>query len=93
MGKPKYTGSDVSIAARFSVGPIATRHSFSEIGQKSMPHWISEKIMAIVSFIPALFVDPESANFTLIRAMFGLILIALVVYAISLVTTRRVRRR
>jgi hypothetical protein len=53
-----------------------------------MPHWISDTIMAIVSFVPALFVDPESPNFPLIRAMFGLIFIAAVVYAIAVLTTR-----
>ena len=53
-----------------------------------MPHWISEKIMAIVSYVPALFVDPESPNFLLIRTMFGLILIAAVVYVIAVLTSR-----
>ena len=53
-----------------------------------MPHWISDTIMAIVSFVPALFVDPESPNFPLIRAMFGLIFIAAVVYLIAVVTSR-----
>jgi hypothetical protein len=53
-----------------------------------MPHWISETIMAIVSYVPALFVDPESPNFALIRTMFGLILIVLVVYVIAVLTSR-----
>jgi hypothetical protein len=53
-----------------------------------MPHWISEKIMAVVSYVPAIFVDPESQNFVLIRAMFGLILIALIVYAIAMTPFR-----
>ena len=53
-----------------------------------MPHWISEKIMAIVSYVPAMFVDQESPNFVLIRAMFGLILIALFVYAIAMTPFR-----
>jgi hypothetical protein len=38
-----------------------------------MPHWISETIMTIVNFVPALFVPQDSPQFTLIRAMFGLI--------------------
>jgi hypothetical protein len=58
-----------------------------------MLNWISEKIMAIVSFIPALIVDQESANFPLIRAMFGLILIAAVVYVMAVLTSRRTDRR
>lgn len=44
--------------------------------------------MAIVSFVPALFVDPESANFPLIRAMCGLLLIAAIVYVIAVLTSR-----
>jgi hypothetical protein len=53
-----------------------------------MPHWISDTIMAIVSYVPAMFVEPESPNFPLIRAMFGLILIALVVYLIAMTPLR-----
>jgi hypothetical protein len=53
-----------------------------------MPHWISETIMAIVSYVPAMFVDQESPNFPLIRAMFGLILIALIVYVIAMTPFR-----
>ena len=53
-----------------------------------MPHWISETIMSIVSYVPAMFVDQESPNFPLIRAMFGLILIALIVYVIAMTPLR-----
>jgi hypothetical protein len=53
-----------------------------------MPHWISETIMAIVSYVPAMFVDQESPNFPLIRTMFGLILIALIVYVIAMTPFR-----
>ena len=53
-----------------------------------MPHWISETITAIVSYVPAMFVDQESPNFLLIRTMFGLILIALIVYAIAMTPLR-----
>ena len=49
---------------------------------------MSEKIMAIVSYVPALFVDPESSNFELVRAMFGLMLIVAVVYVIAVLTSR-----
>jgi hypothetical protein len=49
-----------------------------------MPHWISETILAVVNFIPALFVAEDSPNFMLIRAMFGLLLIVLVMYLIAM---------
>jgi hypothetical protein len=49
-----------------------------------MLDWISETILAIVTFVPALFVAEESPNFMLIRAMFGLLLILLVVYIIAM---------
>jgi high-affinity Fe2+/Pb2+ permease len=49
-----------------------------------MPHWISEQLLAIVTFVPALFVSEASPNFMLIRVMFGLLLIALVVYLIAM---------
>jgi hypothetical protein len=49
-----------------------------------MPHWISEQLLAIVTFVPALFVSETSPNFMLIRVMFGLLLIALVVYLIAM---------
>ncbi len=53
-----------------------------------MPHWISEMITAIVSYVPAMIVDQESPNFPLIRTMFGLILIAIVVYVIAMTPFR-----
>jgi hypothetical protein len=53
-----------------------------------VPHWISEKIMAIVSYVPALFVAEDSPNFILIRAMFALLLIVFVVYLIAMRPTR-----
>ena len=53
-----------------------------------MPHWISETIMAITSYVPAMIVDSESPNFPLIRTMFGLILIAIVVYVIAMTPLR-----
>ena len=56
-----------------------------------MLDWISDTLMGIVTFVPALIVDQESANFPLIRAMFGLILIAGVVYLMAVLTSRRAR--
>lgn len=49
-----------------------------------MLDWIGETILAIVSFVPALFVAEESPNFMLIRAMFGLLLILLIVYVVAM---------
>ena len=48
-----------------------------------MPHWISETIWTIVTFVPALFVPEDSPNFALIRAMFALMLIVLIVYLMA----------
>jgi hypothetical protein len=50
----------------------------------SSPRNIAEKIMAIVTFIPALIVEQDSPNFMLIRAMFGLLLIVAIVYLLAL---------
>ena len=49
-----------------------------------MPHWISETILAVVNFVPALLVPEDSPKFTLIRAMFGLLLIVLVMCVIAM---------
>jgi len=56
-----------------------------------MLDWFSDKLMQIVTFVPALFVDQKSANFELVRAMFGLIIIAATVYVIAALTSRRRR--
>jgi len=45
-----------------------------------MPHWISESLLAAINAVPALFVEEGSPNFTLIRAMFGLIIILVVIF-------------
>jgi hypothetical protein len=55
-----------------------------------MPHWISETIYAIVSYVPALFVPQDSAHFVLIRGMFGLLLIVLLVWIIAMRPLRSV---
>lgn len=58
-----------------------------------MLDWIAETIWKIVNYVPAQFVAQDSPNFVLIRAMFGLILIVLVVAAIGFAfsVSRRVR--
>jgi hypothetical protein len=49
-----------------------------------MLDWIGEKILAIVTFIPALFISEHSPNYMLFRAMVGLLLIVLIVYVIAM---------
>ncbi len=53
-----------------------------------MLDWISDTIMSIVTFVPALIVKPDSPTFELVRAMFGLLLIALIVYIIAMTPLR-----
>jgi high-affinity Fe2+/Pb2+ permease len=49
-----------------------------------MLDWIGEKILAIVTFVPALFVEQDSPTFMAVRAMFGLLLTVLVAYLIAM---------
>ena len=58
-----------------------------------MPHWISEAIVAIMGFVPAIFLPEGSPHFMLIRGMFGLIFIVLVVYIIAMTPFRNVMAR
>jgi hypothetical protein len=46
--------------------------------------WMSDTIWSIVTYVPAIFVDQNSPSFEAVRAMFGLLLIALIVYAIAM---------
>lgn len=46
-----------------------------------MLEWTADRLLAIFNAVPALLVAEDSPNFTLIRAMFGLMLIVLVIYA------------
>jgi hypothetical protein len=43
-----------------------------------------EQFLALLSLVPALFVEPNSPNFGLVRAMFGLIIIVIIVYLIAM---------
>jgi hypothetical protein len=52
---------------------------------------LSEGFLALLSLVPAVFVDPNSPNFGLVRAMFGLIIIVIVVYLIAMRPMRPVR--
>ena len=49
-----------------------------------MLDWIGTKILALMTLLPAVFVDEKSPNFTAIRAMFGLGFIVLVAYLIAM---------
>jgi len=40
--------------------------------------------MAMLASVPALFTEPGSTNFFMVRAMFGLIAIVLIVYLIAM---------
>jgi hypothetical protein len=48
--------------------------------RKPMLDWIGTKILALMTLLPAVFVDEKSPNFTAIRAMFGLGFIVQVAY-------------
>jgi len=60
---------------------------------------ISEGLLAIVNFVPALFVEPDSPHFMLIRGMFALLLFLLIVSLMSMLRPigafigRRMRRQ
>jgi hypothetical protein len=57
-----------------------------------MLDWIVDKVIAIVSYVPAQFVPPDSQHFTLIRSMFALLLIVLVLLILALHPLRSIRR-
>jgi hypothetical protein len=48
-----------------------------------MLHWLVEKVLAIVNFLPALFVEQGSLRFEIVRGLFGLlfVLLVLIVFA------------
>ena len=49
-----------------------------------MLDWIGAKILALMTLLPAVFVDEKSPTFTAIRAMFGLCFIVLVAYLVAM---------
>jgi hypothetical protein len=57
-----------------------------------MLDWIVNKVIAIVSYVPAQFVPPDSQHFVLIRSMFALLLIVLVLLILALQPLRSIRR-
>jgi hypothetical protein len=52
---------------------------------------LTEGFLAVLSWVPAVFVEPNSPNFWLVRAMFGLIIIVAIVYLIAMRPMRPVR--
>lgn len=48
-----------------------------------MLDWIGAKILALMTLLPAVFVDEKSPTFTAVRAMFGLVFIVLVAYLVA----------
>ena len=48
-----------------------------------MLDWLVEKILAVVNFVPALFVKQDSPSFELVRGMFGLLFVLLLVCAFA----------
>jgi hypothetical protein len=49
-----------------------------------MLEWLVETILAIVNFVPALFVAQDSPSFVLVRGLFGLLFVLLVLCAFAL---------
>jgi hypothetical protein len=58
-----------------------------------MLEWIADKILAIVTFVPALFVAEDSPQFMLVRSMFALALIPLIIFGIAMLSSRAVIAR
>jgi len=61
-------------------------------GEAPMLDWIVATVIAIVSYVPAQIVPPDSQHFILIRSMFALLLIVLVVLILALHPLRSFRR-
>ena len=57
-----------------------------------MLDWIVEQVIAIVSYVPAQFVPPDSQHFMLIRSMFALLMIVLVLLIVALHPLRSIKR-
>jgi hypothetical protein len=58
-----------------------------------MLDWLVDQIWAVVSAVPALFVDEGTPTFTLVRTMFALFLIVMVVYLMAMRPFRSVIAR
>jgi hypothetical protein len=49
-----------------------------------MLDWIAEKLLAMLNSVPGMFFAEDSPKFMLVRAMFALILVVLIVWAIAM---------
>ena len=58
-----------------------------------MLDWIVEKLLAALSWVPALFVEEGSPNVFMVRAMFALMLIVAIVYAVAMWPPRKTFER
>lgn len=58
-----------------------------------MLHWISEKMWALLSLVPGIFVDKDDPHFALVRGLFGLLLIVLFAYLVAMGPIRAAIRR
>jgi hypothetical protein len=47
-----------------------------------MPHWLSEFLLDVATYVPAWIVPTDDPNFLLVRGMIGLLLIILALYLI-----------
>jgi hypothetical protein len=56
--------------------------------EETVLEWIADRVLAIVTYVPAWFVAESSPNFMLIRTMFALLLIVLIVFAIAMLPSR-----
>lgn len=53
-----------------------------------MIDWIVEKFLSLTHWVPALFLETGSPNHDLVRAMFALLLLMVIVYALVMLTPR-----
>jgi hypothetical protein len=60
--------------------------------EQMMLDWLVETILAIVNFVPALFVEQDTPRFVLVRGLFGLMFVLLVLIALAL-WPRRTRNK
>jgi hypothetical protein len=61
--------------------------------REAVLHWVSEKMWALLSLVPGVFVDRDDPHFALVRGLVGLLVIVLVVYVVAMGPIRAVIRR
>jgi hypothetical protein len=77
-------GLDWSERALTKVEAANSAMRVATLRRKPMLDWIGAKILALMTLLPAVFVDEKSPTFTAIRAMFGLCFIVLVAYLVAM---------